>query len=129
MRKVISILLLVIYSALLIIPYVPYIVYFTSSFNRTDDSYSIGINTAGTVIGDICYLKAIMKRVGEDSPSEKSETPPPPATETLGLIYINSELLFAIHQILPENFNFKGYMISINEAFVEVNVPPPKFIS
>ncbi len=129
MRKVISILLLVIYSALLIIPYVPYIVYFTSSFNRTDDSCSIGINTAGTVIGDICYLKAIMKRVGEDNASEKSEAPPPPATETLGLIYINSELLFAIHQILPENFNFKGYMISINEAFVEVIVPPPKFIS
>jgi hypothetical protein len=112
MRKVISILLLVIYSALLIIPYVPYIVYFTSSFNRTDDSCSIGINT-----------------VGEDNASEKSEAPPPPATETLGLIYINSELLFAIHQILPENFNFKGYMISINEAFVEVIVPPPKFIS
>jgi len=128
MRQVISILLLVIYSALLTIPYVPYIVYFTGSLNRTDDSCSIGINTAGTVIGDICYLKAIMKRVGEDNASEKSEAPPP-ATETLGLIYINSELLFAVHQILPENFNFKGYMISIKEAFVEVNVPPPKFIS
>lgn len=128
MRKVISILLLVIYSALLTIPYIPYIVYFTSSFNRTDDSCSIGINTTGIVIGDICYLKAIMERAGEDTPSEKSETPPP-ATETLGLIYINSELLFTIHQILPENFNFKGYMISIKEAFVEVNVPPPKFIS
>jgi len=69
-----------------------------------------------------------MERAGDDSSSEKSETPPP-ATETLGLIYINSELLYAIHQILPENFNFEGYMISIKEAFLEVNIPPPKFIS
>ncbi|MCD4696762.1 MAG: hypothetical protein K8S16_11035 [Bacteroidales bacterium] len=129
MRKIVSILLLVIYSALFTIPYIPYIVYITGSFNRTNDSCVIGINTAGTVIGDICYLKAIMERVGENTGSEKSEAPPPPATETLGLIYINSELLFAIHQILPDNFNFKGYMISIKETFVEVFVPPPKFIS
>ena len=129
MRKFISILLLVVYSALLTIPYIPYILYFTSSLNRTDNSCSIGMNTTGVIIGDISYLKAIMERAGDDTASEKSETPPPPAPETLGLIYINSELLYAIHQILPENFNFEGYMISIKETFLEVHVPPPKFIS
>jgi len=129
MRKVVSILLLVVYSVFSTIPYIPYIVYFTGSLNRTDDSCVIGINTDGTIVGDICYLKAIMERVGEDTGSEKSETPPPPSMETSGMVYINSESLFSIQKIISVKFNFKGYMISIKEAFLEVNVPPPKFIS
>lgn len=81
------------------------------------------------MIGDICYLNAIIKRAVNDNASDNKETPPPPVMETSGMTYINSEFLFSDYNILPVKFNFKGYMISIKETFLEVYVPPPKFIS
>ena len=55
--------------------------------------------------------------------------PPPPAMETSGMVYLNSVSLFSINIVIPVKLDFKGYMISIKEAFLEVGVPPPKFIS
>ena len=128
MKRLISVILLMVYSALLIIPYIPYMVFYTGKITRNKE-VSIGVDNPKTVIGDICYLNAIIERANLDKTSENTEAPPPPVMETSGMTYINSESLFPINIVTPVKLDFKGYMISFKEAFLEVGVPPPKSIS
>jgi len=129
MRRIVSIILLIVYSGLLTIPYIPYMVYYTGCIIDNENTCTIGIDNAETIIGDICYLNAIIDRAKSENASESNKAPPPPVMETTGMTYINSESLFSNYNISPVKFNFKGYMISIKETFLEINVPPPKFIS
>ncbi len=128
MKRLISIILLMVYSALLIIPYIPYMVFYTGKITRNKE-VSIGVDNPKTVIGDICYLNAIIERANLDKTSENTEAPPPPVMETSGMAYINSESLFSLNKITPVKFDFRGYTISIKEAFLEVGVPPPNNLS
>jgi hypothetical protein len=90
---------------------------------------SVGVDNPETIIGDVCYLNAIIERTKNDKASEKHETPPPPVMETSGMVYINSQSLFSVNKVPPVKFNFKAYFISINEIFLNVGVPPPNSIS
>jgi hypothetical protein len=128
MKRIIPIILLFVYSALLTIPYIPYMVFYTGKIIHHNE-ISIGVDNPETIIGDACYLNAIIERAKNDKASEKNETPPPPVMETSGLVYINSQSLFSVNKVPPVNFNFKGYFISINEIFLNVGVPPPNSIS
>ncbi|RLD53604.1 MAG: hypothetical protein DRJ05_16170 [Bacteroidetes bacterium] len=130
MKRTISIILFVVYTALLIIPYIPQMVYYAGTLLGNNNTCNIGIDTSDYTIGDICYLNAIIKRATDKKASDNSsEAPPPPIVETSGMVYINSESLFSLYNITPVNFIFKGYMISIKETFLEISVPPPKYIS
>ena len=128
MKRIIPIILLFVYSALLTIPYIPYMVFYTGKIIHHNE-ISVGIDNPETIIGDACYLNAIIERAKNDNISEQNETPPPPVMETSGLVYINSQSLFSVNKVLPVNFNFKGYFVSINEIFLNVCVPPPNSIS
>ena len=128
MKRLISFILLVVYGALLVIPYIPYMVFYTGKINRNIE-VSIGVDSPKTIIGDICYLNAIIERANLDKTSENAEAPPPPVMETSGMVYINSESLFSLNKIIPAKFNFKGYIISVKETFLEVGVPPPNNLS
>lgn len=128
MNKIISISLLFVYSLLLTIPYLPYIVFLTTNF-KSENINVVEINKQRSFVGDACYLKAIIERSAKKSSKKKSVVPPPPPVETLGLVYINSVVLFTDHQLFSKDFNFKRYMISIKESFLEVDIPPPKLLS
>jgi len=130
MKRIFSVILLVVYSMLLTIPYIPQMMYYAGSLFPEGKAYSIGPDNAETIIGDATYLNALIKRATDEMSSEESDkAPPPPAVDTVGLYYICSESLFSINEILPINFNFKGYEISIKETFLEIDVPPPKILS
>ncbi len=128
MKKFISLILLIVYSALLTVPYIPYVVFFTGKILH-NEQVSIGVDNPETIIGDICYLNAIIKRANNEKTSDNTDVPPPPVMETSGMVYINSESLFSLNIVIPVKIDFKGYMISFKEAFLEVGVPPPKSIS
>jgi len=89
---------------------------------------SFGTDNPKTIIGDICYLNAIIERANSEKTSDNKEVPPPPVMETSGMVYINSESLFSLNIVIPLKIDFKGYMISFKETFLEVGVPPPKSI-
>ncbi len=130
MRKVFSISLLIIYLALLIIPYVPYIRYYMSSNSFDNNNCSVSINTSKVTIGDLCYLNALIDRTSTEDNSGKTTTPPPsPNTDTNNMVYLYQGIF-----IFPKNpdnikINFKEYTISIKEIFLEIPVPPPNLFS
>ena len=131
MKRVFPIILLSIYMALLTLPYYPNIHYYIyNSLQKQKNETSFFNADTKVIIGDISYLSAIMKRAqkNNDTP-EKHDAPPPPAVETSGIVYLCVEALFSFNIILPEKINFKKYMISIKETFLEIPVPPPRFLS
>ena len=130
MRKIFSISLLIIYLALLIVPYVPYIRYYVSSNNFDNSKCSVSINSSKATIGDICYLNALIDRTRSDDDSGKTTAPPPsPNTDTNNMVYLYQGIF--IFPKNPDNIkvNFKEYTISIKEIFLEIPVPPPNLFS
>lgn len=103
--------------------------YYAGTLFPNEIECSIGDDNAETIVGDICYLNAILKRATDEISTEESESPPPPPIGTVGLDYIRSKSLFSINEIQSVNFNFKEYEISIKETFLEIDVPPPKILS
>ncbi len=128
MKRIVPYILLFVYSALLTIPYIPYMVFYTGKIIHHNE-ISVGVDNPETLIGDVCYLNAIIERAKNDKASEKHETPPPPVMETSGMAYINSQSLFSVNKAPPVNFDFAGYLFSLPEVFLNVGVPPPNSIS
>jgi len=128
MKKTIAIFLIALYSLMLIVSYVPYMIYFGQQFMVTEDIVVLTDSDSKTLVGDACYLNALIKRsVKADSKEKKA--PPPPPNDISENIYIYSKNANLNNLILSEDFNFKGYMISIKETFLEIDIPPPKKLS
>ena len=126
LKRITAFSLLWVYLALLVLPYYPYIYYYVYSSLSTKNETSIGIDNQHSLIGDACYLTAITKRAFDKK--AKSDIPPPIPLETSGLVYLNSMTHSLLKQPPSHTFNFKRYMVSIKETFLEHPVPPPKYI-
>jgi len=128
MKKAIAIFLIALYSMMLIVSYVPYMIYYGQQFmDHGINKLVINDSDTKTQIGDICFLNALIKRTVETSTNKK--VPPPPPIDTSKIIYIYSKNLLSNNVFTSEDFNFKGYMISIKETFLEIDIPPPKKLS
>ena len=128
MRKTIAISLVALYSMMLIVSYVPYMIYFGQQFMANEDDIVVFTDSdSKTLIGDVCYLNALIKR-SVDTHNEK-KAPPPPPIDISENIYIHSKSLLSNNVLVSEDFNFKGYTISIKETFLEIDIPPPKKLS
>jgi len=128
MKKIIAIFLIALYNMMLIVSYVPYMIYFGQQFMANDEDIVVFTDSdSKTLIGDVCYLNALIKR-SVDTHNEK-KAPPPPPIDISENIYIYSKTLLANNFDNSEDFNFKDYMISIKETFFETDIPPPKKLS
>ncbi len=109
--------------------HIPFFIYFTGVFSQsTNTTTIIKANKSNELIGDACYLSALMKRAN-DTDSTNNDKTPPPTIETSGNFYILSKSNFALYFSVAQEFNFKEYMISIKETFLDIDVPPPKILS
>jgi len=128
MKKIIAIFLIALYSLMLVVSYVPYMIYYGQQFMTNDDDIVVFTDSdSKTLIGDACYLNALIKR-SVDTHNEK-KAPPPPPIEISENFYIYSKSLLSNKVLISEDFNFKGYMVSIKETFLEIDIPPPKKLS
>ncbi len=127
MRKTFSISLLVVYLALLIIPYVPYIQYYVSNKHFHNNNPSLSVDSSETTIGDICYLNALIERTKSEDSTDKTNVPPPsPNTDTNNLVYLSQGIVTFPSAPSDTKFRFKEYIISIKEVFKEIPSPPPE---
>ncbi|OYT17397.1 MAG: hypothetical protein B7C24_02855 [Bacteroidetes bacterium 4572_77] len=112
----------------LIVTYVPYMVYFGKHLMATENVTVLTDSDSNTLVGDACYLNALIKRSVETDANE-NKVPPPPPIDISENIYIYSKSLLSNNILISEDFNFKEYMISIKETFLDIDVPPPKKLS
>jgi hypothetical protein len=127
MRKIFSISLLIVYLALLTIPYVPYIQYYVSNKYFHNNNCSISIDSSKTIVGDMCYLNALIERTKSEDNTGKTPVPPPsPNTDTNNLVYLSQGILTFPSGHCNTKFKFNEYTISIKETFKEIPNPPPQ---
>jgi hypothetical protein len=126
MKKLIAIILTTIYAVLLFSTYLPYFIYFGQQISKVKNQQIISYDESKTLIGDACYLNALIKRTSDNDSNKKQTTPPP--VDLSENIYIYSTNIVANINISCTVVDFKKYMISIKETFLEIDSPPPKLL-
>ena len=126
MRKTIAIFLITLYSMMLIVSYIPYIIYYGQQFLENDNITIIEEQDSKTLIGDACYLNALIKRSVDSERNDNKKAPPPPNIELSHSMYIYSKNQPSTFVTNSEDFNFKAYIIYIKETFLIIESPPPK---
>jgi len=124
MKKAIVIFFISLYTMLLLVSYVPYMVYYGQIFLQNKNSVVLNDNSHKALIGDACYLNALVKR-SVDSNNNTKTTPPPPINISQS-IYLPEDNSINQYLAISTPFQFKTYMISIKETFLDVQIPPPK---
>ncbi|MEA1897338.1 MAG: hypothetical protein U9N53_06700 [Bacteroidota bacterium] len=129
MRKFVSILLLFAYLVLLLVPSFPY--FYSLAYQHLNNYNSIShsdLNFSDSMIGDECYLKAILDRASEDSKTSKAPTPVNPGPEVNNLIFLTGDVFSYQYIDTHAGFQYLQYSFSIKEAIREIPSPPPKYI-
>ena len=124
-----SILLLFAYLVLLLAPSFPY--FYSLAYqhlNKDNKITCLHLNFSDSMIGDECYLKAIMDRACEDSKTRKAPAPVNPGPEVNNLVYLSSDIFSYQYIDTNAGFQYLQYSFSIKEAVREIPSPPPKHI-
>ena len=124
-KKGISILLLSIYLMVNFMPYVPYIYAATQNIAAcsTDTNKDIVCTASNVNTGDVCYLKAIMKRS-----NEKKETKEPQIIIVNNLEFTPLSERIDICAYPVEDVVFMDYKAILVNHIKRPNSPPPKSV-
>ena len=129
MRKFVSILLLIAYLVLLLVPGLPYFYSIAYQHLNKDNTISaLHLDLSDSMIGDECYLKAIIERASEDSKTRKAPAPVNPGPEVNNLIFLTGDIFSYEYIDTHAGFQYLQYSFSIKEAIREIPSPPPKHI-
>ena len=132
MRRKAAFILLLFYVSFFMIPYAPYLQYYYHQISsklkmQPVDENSFSQQGAKTLVGDISYLSALVKRaVNKDQAKEHNTPPPVPNLEFNNIIYLSSGVLTALQK--PHNCVLKFYEHPslLTEIFLDTNTPPPR---
>lgn len=129
MRKFVSILFLLAYLVVLLAPSFPYFYSFAYKHLNKDNTISgLHFDLSDSMIGDECYLKAILERASEDSKTRKAPAPVNPGPEVNNFIFLTSDIFSYQYVDTHAGFQYLQYSFSIKEAIREIPSPPPKYI-
>jgi exopolysaccharide biosynthesis protein len=126
MKKAIAIFFISLYTMMLLVSYVPYMVYYGQKYFQNEAGVALNSDKASkALIGDACYINALVKR-SVDADHNNTKTTPPPPINISQSIYLMADNSFNQYLSISTPFQFKTYMISIKETFLDVQIPPPK---
>ena len=108
-------------------PYVPYLYYSITINDKQENETTINSNvflSSDSLIGDICYIKAIKKRAGNNVPISKKEH--------VNIIMVNN--LEVVTPFAPNTnikhsnsiYKFGKFLYLIIEKIKDIDIPPPK---
>jgi hypothetical protein len=109
----------------MVLPNLPFVQYYYGQYKHSSNEQVITNNDAKVLIGDICFLQALIERT-KDSESAESEVPTKPNNRTVNLIYLINEIssLNNINNI--EDFKFHDHMELLTYRYLQISSPPPK---
>ena len=128
-KRMVSILFLLLYLAFMILPGYPLIHYYIFSSHETiylpttqENTYSNGDHTK---VGDGAYLSALMKSANTNQSDKHVPNPPPTNNEINNLVYVFSG--FFNSPVLMDGIplQFRNFAESILEQYLKVFIPPP----
>jgi hypothetical protein len=134
MRRRVAFILLMFYVSFFMIPYAPYLQYYYHQISsklkmQPVDENSFSQNERKTLVGDISYLSALIKRSVNNEQSKEHNAPPPaPNLDFNNIIYLGSGILTTLRK--PHNCVLKFYEHPnlLIEIFYDTLTPPPRSI-
>ena len=127
-KKVGIISFLAYYLVFMILPNLPLVKYYYGQFKYNKDIQIIVNSDSQVLIGDICFLKALIDRTSECE-DKKDEAPPEPNSGNSNLIYLIAE--FSNFNDLYSNKDIKFQITSelLTYRYLQTPSPPPKNLS
>jgi len=128
-KKVGIISFLVYYLVFMILPNLPLVQYYYGLTKQTQNVQIIANNDSQVLVGDICFLKALVDRTNETE-SEKDQAPPPkPNSGNTNLVYLIAEFS-NLHNISNgKDVKFLITMELLTYRYLQIPSPPPKSLS
>ena len=126
-KKVIITTFLAYYLIFMVLPNLPFVQYYYGQYKHINNEQVITNNDAKVLVGDICFLQALIERTKENTESSKSEVPPKPNTRSINLIYLINEVANLNNIRNIEDIKFCDHMELLNYRYLQIPSPPPKF--
>ncbi len=79
----------------------------------------------GSLVSDLNYLNALIKRTSDIQQTQKTKTPPKPKKEVNSFVYLVSDISLHL-QLTETNFRFLPYTDGWCSRFIPLGNPPPK---
>jgi hypothetical protein len=128
-KRLISIVFLLLYMAFLVLPTYPLLQYYLSS-SHAGTGYCVNqksiSNSDNTKTGDMAYLSALLKSAGnKNAQGKKAQNPPPSNNEVNNLVYLVTGSLHMMWVSSGHPIRFAVYSESPLNRYLQVLLPPP----
>lgn len=130
MYKIVAIsVFLLVYLALLFLPNLPFVQYYYVQSKLQNEEQNPTTDDSGILIGDICYLKALMERTKQAADSNKDKTLPEPNNASNSLVYLINDPSKFSNACNSQDIKFPNHMELLTYRYLQVPSPPPKILS
>jgi len=115
------------YLIFMVLPNLPFVQYYYG-LHSYNNKQVISNNNAEILVGDICFIRALVDRTKKDAETAETEIPTKPNNRTVNLIYLLSSLanLKAINNY--QNIEFHNQLELLTYRYLQIPSPPPKFL-
>jgi len=128
LKKVTITTFLVYYLVFMVLPNLPFVQYYYGQYKHINNVQVITNDDAEILVGDICFLQALIERTKENTESSKSEVPPKPNNRTVNLIYLLASLAKLNNFNNCQNIEFHNQGKLLTYRYLQIPSPPPKFL-
>ena len=126
-KKVLISTFLAYYLFFMVLPNLPFVQYYYGQYKHDNNEQVITNNDAKVLVGDICFLQALVDRTKENAEATESEVPPKPNNRTVNLIYLLTSLTNLNDLNNCQNIKFHDQMELLTYRYLQIPSPPPKF--
>ena len=117
------------YLAFMVLPNLPFVQYYYVQFKHSNNEQIISNNDSQILVGDICFLMALVERTKENTESKKDATPPESNKGSNNLIYLIADFTYLNNISNSRDIKFLNTMELLTFRYLQIPSPPPKTLS
>ncbi len=119
--------LILIYFTLVFLPNLPFVEYYYVQSKLQNEDQSITKKESDVLIGDICYLNALIERSKNAKDAAKNKTLPEPNNSNINLVYLVTDIINFTDTNSSKNIRFLNHIELLTYRYLQIPSPPPKF--
>ena len=120
--------LILMYFTLLFLPNLPFIEYYYVQSKLQNDKQSLTKEESNVLVGDICYLKALIDRTKQSKDAAKDNKLPEPNNSS-SLVYLITDIVILKNANSSNNIKFLNRIELLTYRYLQIPSPPPKLLS
>ncbi len=118
--------LILIYFTLLFLPNLPFVEYYYVQYKIQNEDQSLSKQESDVLVGDICYLNALIERSKVAKDATKNKTLPEPNNASNNLVYLVADITNFNDTNSSKNIRFLNHMELLTYRYLQIPSPPPK---